>query len=194
MHAAHDRPRRLRHIDRLEASIAVAARAALRLRVHVLAEVPQQIAAQTVAGRAVADHPLKPLALARAHAFDLFGRQLLVLRVLVDEEALGLEVAVVPQEQALRQLAVATGAARLLVVRLHRTGHVEVDDVAHVRFVDTHAERVRCHHDGGVVVDERPLIGRALLGREPRMVAHGLDAGIDQRRADLLGVLLRVAQ
>ena len=50
------------------------------------------------------------------------------------------------QQQRLRRIAVAAGAADLLVVRLGAVRHVEMHDEAHVRPVDPHAEGDRRDH------------------------------------------------
>ena len=63
-----------------------------------------------------------------------------------------------------------------------------MDDVAHVRLVDAHAERVRGHHDGRVVRYERALAFRAVGGRHACVIARRPHARGDERRVHLVGV------
>ena len=58
------------------------------------------------------------------------------------------------QQHALGRQAVAPGAARLLLVVLERARQVRVDDEAHVRAVDPHAEGDRRRHHLQPLVDE----------------------------------------
>ena len=81
------------------------------------------------------------------------------LRVLglVDEEDVEALVLPVREQDAPRRQPVAPRAAGLLVVGLERRGHRLVDDGAHVRLVDAHAERVRRHDHGRLTGHERAL-------------------------------------
>ena len=66
------------------------------------------------------------------------------------------DVLAAEQQQRFGRVAVAAGAADLLVPGLGTVGHVQMHDEAHVRPVDAHAEGDRCHHD------------QRLAGAEPR--------------------------
>ena len=83
-----------------------------------------------------------------------------------------LDVAVggVVEHQAAGRLAVAAGAARLLVIRLQAAGDVVVDDEADVGLVDAHAEGVRGHDDLAASFHEVILGGPALVGQQAGMV------------------------
>ena len=61
----------------------------------------------------------------------------------VEEEALRVVVAPEVNQDAARGIAIATGAAGLLIVRLERPRHVVVEHEADVGLVDAHPERVR---------------------------------------------------
>ena len=76
------------------------------------------------------------------------------------------------QQNALRRQPVTPGAACFLVVVLHALGHVVVDDIPHVGFVDAHAERVGGHNDRRGVVDEIVLALAAFLVGHTRVVAR----------------------
>ena len=154
-----------------------------------LAEVAQDRGAQAVGRGAVERHALEALAVAPVELVGQLGRvavgQTLVAAAL-DEEAAGLHVLLVVDEDAVGRAAVAPGAARLLVVALQVARHVVVDDEAHVGLVDAHAEGVRGHHDRGAVVEEVVLVLAPLLRREARVVARRGKAVVPQKVADLL--------
>ena len=64
-----------------------------------------------------------------------------------------------------------------------------MDDVAHVRLVNAHAECVCGHHDQRVVVHERPLVGLAFAVGKARMIACGTHPGFNQSLLHTLDVL-----
>ena len=70
------------------------------------------------------------------------------------------------QQQRVRRIAVAPGAADLLVIRLRAVRHVEMHDEAHVRPVDPHAEGDRRNHHHRLAGTE-PRQRRALRLRHP---------------------------
>ena len=80
------------------------------------------------------------------------------------------------QQQRVRRIAVAAGAADLLVVRLRAVRHVEVHDEAHVRPVDAHAERDRRHHDHRLARAEPRQRLALLLGFQAGMKCDRRDA------------------
>jgi len=71
------------------------------------------------------------------------------------------------------RLAVAPRAPGLLVVRLYALGHVVVDHIANVRFVDAHAERVRRNDERHRVGDEITLRALANIRRHAAVVCRG---------------------
>ena len=91
-------------------------------------------------------------------------------------------VRAVEEEHALRALAVAPSAARLLIELRERRRHRDVNDVADVRLVDTHAERARRDDDAALVAAPRAVARRALLEGEPRVVSLDV-AALEARRA-----------
>ena len=84
--------------------------------------------------------------------------------------------------------AVASGAARLLVVGLQRPRHARVDDRAHVRLVHAHPEGVGGADHPHVVGEEAALHRRAPLAVEAGVVGRRLLA---EGGAQLPGQLLR---
>ena len=91
----------------------------------------------------------------------------------IDEVLLDLAVVRVEQQDPARRLAVAAGAADLLIIRGHRSRHVDVDHISQVRLVDAHAERVG-RGDRRVATGEEVGLQLALV--------LGLEAGVVGRR------------
>ena len=96
-----------------------------------LAEVVKQPRAQTVDGFAVPRHRLQALIVAFAHERSVLLREL-VGPAVFDEKACGLHISGREEQDAVGILAVASGAARLLIVALHVFRHVVMDDKADV--------------------------------------------------------------
>ena len=101
------------------------------------------------------------------HARLRLGRVRLLEEVFLDGQVVGLV-----QQHAARWLAIASGASRLLHVRLGRPGHLVMDDVADVGLVDAQPERVgRQHDDLAARLHERRLRLLALVARHLAVVA-----------------------
>ena len=90
-------------------------------------------------------------------------------------------------------VAIATSAAGLLVVRLHRARHVEVRHEAHVRLVDAHAERDRRGHHDALLLEEDILVARPRRRIHPGMIRQGAHALRVQPRRRLLHLAAREA-
>jgi len=160
---------------------------------RVLPEVPQDKRPQAAGLRAVIHHSVQAVHVLIAHCRLLRRRHVLVWLGVLNHPLRGENVRPVVQQDALRCLAVASGAPCLLIVRLHRARHLVVDDKPHVGFVDAHAERVRRdHHRAGVVL-KFFLILLALLVAQPRVIARRVDARANQLVADLLDRFARRA-
>lgn len=94
------------------------------------------------------------------------------------EELLHRAVAPQVQKNAVGALAIAAGAARLLVVGIEAGGHLVVQHEADVRFVDPHAEGIGGHHHAQLARHERVLCGAPFAGAPPAVVqARGLAGG-----------------
>ena len=129
----------------------------------MVAEIIEDVAAQAACRVAIAHHGLEHAALRGSRDFGLFWLLGGVLAVAFDKEAAGGHVAIAPQKKTLARLAVASRAARLLVIRFKAFRHVVMHDPAHVRLVDSHAKSVRRNHDGSIVIDE-PFLGIVAFG------------------------------
>ena len=101
----------------------------------------------------------------------------------------GMGVVYRAQQHRPRGLAVPPRAADLLRVRLDAPRQREVDDAAHVRLVDAHAERDRRDDDLDLAREERALHGGPALVRQARVVGGAREALVGELLGDVLGVL-----
>ena len=90
-------------------------------------------------------------------------------------------------------LAVAAGAARLLVVRLDALRQVEMRDEPDVGLVDAHAERDRRDDDHRVLDEEPALMLGARLGRQARVIRQRVESLLAQPLRGALGLVARQA-
>src|SRR5262249_51827130 len=84
-----------------------------------------------------------------------------VLAAALEQTAAQREIARTHQQESDRVLAVATGTADFLVVRLDRSGRIQMDDGPHVRPIDAHPEGVGADDDLELPVGELLLHARA---------------------------------
>ena len=100
-----------------------------------------------------------------------------------------LDVLVTVKGQAVALAAVAAGTARLLIIAFERLGNVVVDDIAHVGFVDAHAEGDRGDDDLHALHQEVVLIGGARRRIHPGVVGQRPDAVGHEQLGQLLDLL-----
>ena len=105
---------------------------------------------------------------------------------MLDQVFGGLYVPRGEQQNTLSLGTVPSCAARFLIVALQTLGHVIMDHIGHVGFVDAHAEGIGSHHNGLPVIEEVLLIFPAFLIRQARMVPGRRDIVQLQVPADLL--------
>ncbi len=67
-------------------------------------------------------------------------------RALGQQDPLGHHIRLAEQQDAVRFSPVPTGPARFLIIAFQVPGHVVVDHIPDIRFVDAHAEGVGGHH------------------------------------------------
>ena len=157
MNAPHDRTRSFRHIDSINVAIAIGAVATPTLTriwevgfgwqkaarfarfvldrhriIFALAEIAQNRPAQALGRHAVVSHRGQAPTLRCAHNLLFLVRQRFVARLLLDEKPAGRNIGIVPQQQTVRWLAIATRTTCFLVVRLQAARHVEMHHIAHV--------------------------------------------------------------
>ena len=189
LNTAHNSAGLQGYIQRLIPPLAIGAIAALRGR--FIAEIIQDMAAQTSRSKAVARHSCQQATLRGAYQFALFRRKGFVFNFLLDKKSTRADIAVVPQQQAFRRPAIATSTTCFLVIRLQRAWHIVMDNVTHIRFINAHAKRIGSHHNGCIIQHERPLRIGALLNRKTCMVANRLHARFHQCLMHLFNVFAR---
>ena len=154
----------------------------------LVAKVAQRVFAQAAGGIAVALH----LAEQTISILER-PRTLLVVECLIgsiaaiDQKAAHAKIVAVPQQMAAGRVAIAAGAARLLVVGLNALGHVVVDHVAHVGLVDAHAKGVGGNHHLDIVVDKGALALATGVVAHACMVAANANAAGAQSLGKLRG-------
>ena len=153
-----------------------------------LAEVTQQVRAQTVGRGAIERHLLEALAVPRIQQVGRLGvtaARLKLVSAAIDKELAGLHVLLVVDEDAVGSRPVTSGASRLLIITFEVRRHVVVDDKADVGLVDAHAEGVGGHHHVCPVVEELLLVGMALLRGKAGVIARGGKTLLPQQLADV---------
>ena len=154
----------------------------------LVAKVAQHVFAQTAGGIAVALHLAEQAitVLKRPRAL-LFVKRLIGSIAAVDQKAAHAKIVAVPQQVAAGRVAIAAGAARLLVVGFDALGHVVVDHVAHVGLVDAHAKGVGGNHHLDIVVDKGALALATGIVAHAGMVAANANAAGAQCLGKLRG-------
>ena len=165
---------------RLQAGVAIAAGLLQRL-----AEIGQQHLAAAARGLAIADQSLE---LAALDLLLRFGR----VRGFQELAQLG-DVLQAVEHEGFGGQAVAAGPAGLLVVGFESLRRVEMDDEAHVRLVDAHAEGDRRDDHDAVILDEAVLMGRAHGLVEAGVIGQGGIAAFGQPGRGLLDLVARQA-
>jgi hypothetical protein len=126
-----------------------------------------------------------------AHLAHLHGLDRLIDIAAVDAAQHPGEIGGGIERDALGEGAVAPGAADLLPVGLDGVRRIGMDDIAHVRLVDAHAEGDGRHHHGGVGLEELLQAPGAQVFVEPGMIGERRHAGRRQRRCQLVDALAR---
>ena len=129
------------------------------------------------------------------HLLQLFAGNFLFLRIgfLVNETSLFHHVAGAEEQNAFARQTVAARAAGFLIIAFDVFRQIVVNDEAHVRLVDAHAEG-----DGGadhahIVAQKKFLVFAAFLGREAGVIGPRLHAVLGEIGGDALGGLARLA-
>ena len=128
------------------------------------AEIAEQAAAPAARGFGQADQRVE---LADRHALERVGAG-----GLVDHAALLHDVGQAVGHPGAGGLAVAPGAAGLLVIGLDALRQIEMRDEAHVGLVDAHAERDGGDDHDAVLVDEAVLVAGAHAGVEAGVIGQ----------------------
>ncbi len=152
----------------------------------LVAKVAQHVFAQAAGGIAVALHLAEQAISILERPRALLVVERLVGRIAaIDQKAAHAKIVAVPQQVAAGRIAIAAGAARLLVVGLDALGHVVVNHVAHVGLVDAHAKGVGGNHHLDIVIDKGALALTTGVVAHAGMVAANANAAGAQRLGKL---------
>ena len=145
----------------------------------LVAKVAQHVFAQAAGGITVALHLAEQAIAVLERPRALLVIERFVGRIAaINQKAAHAKIVAVPQQMAARRIAVAAGAARLLIVGLDALGHVVVNHVTNVGFVDAHAKSVSGDHHLDVIIDKGALALAAGVVAHAGMVAtHANAAG-----------------
>ena len=75
--------------------------------------------------------------------------------------------------EGLEAKAIATGASAFLIISLDALGQIEVNDKAHIRLIDAHAESNGGHHNNAVILQKTVLMAGAHLGGQTSVIGQG---------------------
>ena len=97
------------------------------------------------------------------------------------------------KQQTFAWQSISTCASRLLIIAFDVFRQIVVNDEAHVRFVDAHAEGDGGANHADFVANEEFLIGRARLRIEACVIRRGFDPVRAQTRRDILRAISALA-
>ena len=149
-----------------------------------LAEIIQNVLAQTARSLTIANHGLKALSGVLLNGLKCFALEPGFFPHVIDEKLLGPDVLLAEKQVAVRALAVAPGAAGLLIVAFDVLGHVVVDDKTHIGFVNAHAKGIGRDHHVPAVISKILLVALALRVGETGVIARDGDAVFQQKFID----------
>ena len=90
------------------------------------------------------------------------------------------------EEDTVPRSAVTAAPPGFLVVGFHVLGHVVMNHIPHIRFVDTHAEGVGGHHHRGVVIEEFFLTPPPLVVTETGVIAGDRNTFFEQHLVEIV--------
>ena len=139
---------------------------------HFFSEVGKDKIPKTRCGLAVIHHGIQPMVI---HPFLV-----LILPSLLNEVTLDADVPATVKENTFCPGSIPAGTAGLLVIGLQTFGHLVVDDIAHIAFIDSHTEGIGSHHDVHRIEGKIFLRLPSVLIIHTRMVAACADSPANQ--------------
>ena len=136
----------------------------------VFPEIPQDIISETLMGETVKRHFLQPFLLPLTDQRCRLGI-LTLLRHVFDKKLVCDHILSRVQQNAFRRKAIPSRTAGLLVIAFHIFRHIIMDDVPHIRFIDSHTKSVCRYHDLLPVINKIFLVFLPFQVRETRMVS-----------------------
>ena len=136
---------------------------------HLFSEVGENIISKTGSGLAISLHDLKASGIPLPDWLDIlrwnFREILMFQQKLIDHNIPGRE-----QQNALRRLPISSGTPGLLIVILHTLGHIVVNNISDIGFIDSHTKGIRGHDHRKSVIDKILLTFLPCLCVHSRMV------------------------
>ena len=147
---------------------------------HLFSEIGKNIISKAGSGLAITFHDLEPSGISLSDQFDILRRDLRKVLVfqqeLIDHNIPGRE-----QQNALRRFSISPGTSGLLIVILHALGHIVVDDISDVGFIDAHTKSIRGHDHRKSVIDKVLLAFLSGLRVHSRMVFYYRNPSLPQK-------------
>ena len=136
----------------------------------VFSEIPQDIVSQTLVREAVECHLFQAFLLPLADQRCRLGIFTLLCHIF-DKELVCYHILSRIQQNTFRRKAVPACSSGLLIIAFYIFRHIIMDDVPHIRFIDSHTKSVCRYHDLLPVINKIFLVFLPFQVRETRMVS-----------------------
>ena len=97
--------------------------------------------------------------------------QFLIILAVFNQKTIGPLVGGTKVQDTFCWLSVSSCPSGFLIIAFHILRHIIMNDKTHIRFINTHAERIGCHHDLSPVINKVILILTPFCIRQSRMVS-----------------------
>ena len=136
-----------------------------------LPKIAQNTSAQARLGITVKNHGLEPFLIPLPNDTLFIQCKVSAVFLIFQQKSVNHNVLRRIQKNTIGRFAVSSGATRFLIVVFHALGHVIMQYVAHIGFINPHSESVGCHDHGFSVIDKIILIIPPLLRGQSRVVS-----------------------
>ena len=137
-------------------------------------------------GKTVKRHLLQPFLIPIPNKAPGFHIHLLIILTTLDQVLVGHNILSTVEQDTLRRISVTARASCLLIIALHVLWHIIMNDISHIRFVNSHTKSISGYHHMTAVIDKIILVVPALLIGKPGMISGGSDSVLNQFSADFL--------
>ncbi len=154
----------------------------------LFAEIPQDKVPETSPGLGIPLHIPEP---PEFHVLDLYAlgfRDVCTALTVLQQIFSQTDVPLLEEKDTFGFQSVSPGASGFLIVAFHGQGQIVMNHIAHIAFVNAHAERIGCDHDLRLVKLKQILILPAFFVRKPRMIARRFEAFLAEQITDGLHV------
>ena len=183
-HAPDHCPGLLAHILLFKLGLAVQAVSAVAF--SVFPKIFQDVLTQTIMGKAVKGHLLQPLLITLPDKAPGCRLHFLVILSSLDKILISNHILPTVKQDTFRRIAVTARTACFLIIAFHVLRHIIMNDITHIRLVDSHSKCIGGYHHTTAVINKIILIVPAFLIGKSCMISGGRDAVTDQLSADFL--------